>query len=85
MDKLEKQKLKLQEKRRRERNKQIQKSAKRLGDRLERMTVFFGVFLCLLVTVMDVLEAGREMRRRMAEHLRADGKCLRIKQKWSGS
>ena len=55
MDKLEKQKLKLQEKRRRERNKQIQKSAKRLGDRLERMTVFFGVFLCLLVT--DVLEA----------------------------
>ena len=57
MDKLEKQKLKLQEKRRRERNKQIQKSAKRLGDRLERMTVFFGVFLCLHVTVMDVLEA----------------------------
>ena len=45
MDKLEKQKLKLQEKRRRERNKQIQKSAKRLGDRLERMTV------------MDVLES----------------------------
>ena len=39
MDKLEKQKLKLQEKRRRERNKQIQKSAKRLGDRLERMTL----------------------------------------------
>lgn len=64
MDKLEKQKLRLQEKRRRERNKQIQKSVKRLGNRLERMTVFFGVFLCLLVTVMDVLEAKQRNTQR---------------------
>ncbi len=64
MDKFEKQKLRLLEKRRRERNKQIQKSVKRLGNRLERMTVFFGVFLCLLVTVMDVLEAKQRNTQR---------------------
>lgn len=64
MDKFEKQKLRLLEKRRRERNKQIQKSVKRLGNRLERMTVFFGVFLCLLVTVMDVLEARQRNTQR---------------------
>jgi len=64
MDKFEKQKLRLLEKRRRERNKQIQKSVKRLGNRLERMTVFFGVFLCLLVTVMDVLEARERNTQR---------------------
>ncbi|MEI3212479.1 MAG: hypothetical protein V8S42_09375 [Lachnospiraceae bacterium] len=49
------------------------------------MTVFFGVFLCLLVTVMDAGSQGEKCDRRMAEHPRADGKCLRIKQKWSGS
>ena len=64
MDKFEKQKLRLLEKRRRERNKQIQKSVKRMGNRLERMTVFFGVFLCLLVTVMDVLEARQRNTQR---------------------
>ncbi len=64
MDKFEKQKLRLLEKRRRESNKQIQKSVKRLGNRLERMTVFFGVFLCLLVTVMDVLEAKQRNTQR---------------------
>lgn len=64
MDKFEKQKLRLLEKRRRGRNKQIQKSVKRLGNRLERMTVFFGVFLCLLVTVMDVLEARERNTQR---------------------
>lgn len=64
MDKFEKQKLRLLEKRRRERNKQIQKSVKRLGNRLERMTVFFGLFLCLLVTVMDVLEARERNTQR---------------------
>ena len=64
MDKFEKQKLRLLEKRRRERNKQIQKSVKRLGNRLERMTVFFGAFLCLLVPVMDVLEARERNTQR---------------------